>query len=164
VGESHGHQPGHGQGGPGKTQSLKQRGIEFGPEQAARKPDPDTPERLVVELQRQRHLVGRPRLVKPDEAAHWVGRQESAKFQLSRRRAALFARLAVQDNGLGPIGQQDIQDVGRVSDAGLEQAPQLAVAAQRLPRFPARCPGKRAPTLGVDLTCNQLRLLRRPQC
>ena len=160
VGQPHGDEPGHGQGGPGQTQPLKQRGIQFGPEQAARKPDPDTAERLVIELQRERHLVRRPRLIEPGKAAHRVGRQERAELELGRRRAVLLPSLAVQNDGVGPIGQQDVEDVGGVSDAGLQQAPQLAVGAQGLPRVPVRCPGERAPALGVDLPGDQFRLLR----
>ena len=59
--EPQGHQPGHGQGqrrpapGPGEGAS-----IQLPPQERGAKPDPDAPERLVVELQRQRHLVGLP--------------------------------------------------------------------------------------------------------
>ena len=56
------------------------------------------------------------------------------------------------------IGDERVHQIGRVADAGVEQAPQLSIGAQRFHRIALRAADDHLARLGVDLPRDQLGL------
>ena len=159
--QHHRGQPGQGQRDRGHRQALLERPGDLAPQERRGDAQTNGPEEPVVERHRQHRLVGAARGVERGEAAQRVQLQEPVEVRAVRLRLAFLLPLGVEQHGTGVVGDERVDQVRRVSDAGVEEAAQLRILPERGERIGAGRALQRAAGLGVDLLGDELGLLHR---
>src|SRR6266496_2754476 len=124
----------------------------------SRHAEPDACEGFAVQEERQRRLVDTPVPVESGEPTRRVQFDQPRQARLRQGDRAFLLALRVQDGPARMVGDERVDQMGRVADAGLEKGAELRVAFQRLLGVTPRRPGERPARLGVDLPRDQLGL------
>ncbi len=161
LGHHHRGQPGERQRHRGHREALLQRGGHLPAQERGGDPEADRAEQAVVEGDRQRGLVGAARGVEGREAAQGVELQQALEARAVGRVLALLAPLGVHDHRALRVRDQGVEEVRRVADAAVEEAPELGILPEGLQEIRPGGALQGATALGVDLLGDQLRLLDR---